>query len=272
MNNINLTAMIYKDFIYSILAQKKCSLTTLRIVIIISLMSSISYRCFAQSNEGIIHFRIISNEGKMLQSRDYIDKSTIEKDLYINANAVSIFYTNLYFNGQETKYENSRENSIGLSRDQSSFSMALNISKRTLSNVIPMAGKLYVISDSLCFPEWIIMNDIKEIAGHICMSASMVDTVRNQKTIAWFASDIPISSGPERWYGLPGMVLEVDINDGAMIITADKIDFLKLTTELSKPKKIKGIKVTQKEYEGIFRNYYNKCREHKTPYFRKARY
>lgn len=80
---------------------------------------------------------------------------------------------------------------------------------------------------------------IKEVAGHICMNAYWHDTLKQQKVTAWFAMDMPISGGPERFCGLPGTILEIEINDGAMVITADKIEMKSLTTEMDLPKKMK---------------------------------
>ena len=92
------------------------------------------------------------------------------------------------------------------------------------------------------------MNEMKDIAGHNCMNAFYEDTLKHQNVIAWYALDIPISGGPERFFGLPGLIMEVNINDGAKIITADKIELKKLTTELDFPKKVKGKKIRENDY------------------------
>jgi GLPGLI family protein len=77
------------------------------------------------------------------------------------------------------------------------------------------------------------------------MKAYLDEPIRKHKIVAWFAMDIPLSFGPEGYQGLPGMILELDYNDGAMIVAADKIDVKKLTTELNVPEKLKGKKVNQ---------------------------
>ena len=118
-----------------------------------------------------------------------------------------------------------------------------------------MLGKIYIIEDSLYVPEWKIHNDLKEVAGHICMKAFWEDTIKNQKVVAWFAQDIPHSGGPERFCGLPGMILEVDVNKVAMVITADKIEMKKMTKEMELPKKFKGKKITEAEYQDVLKKY-----------------
>jgi hypothetical protein len=60
--------------------------------------------------------------------------------------------------------------------------------------------------------------------------------------------DIPISQGPENYWGLPGLILEV--NDGTTTILCSKIVINpKDRKEIKQPKK--GTPITQKEFEKI---------------------
>ena len=126
---------------------------------------------------------------------------------------------------------------------------------RKLTLFTHINGKNYIIKDTLQAPDWNILNDIKEVAGYICASASTFDSVRKQKVNAWFALDIPISIGPDRWYGLPGAILEVDLNDGALVISTDKIEFCKLTTQMDTPKKSKGKVIAQRDIMRSLENF-----------------
>ena len=87
------------------------------------------------------------------------------------------------------------------------------------------------------------------------MKAMVEDTLKNQKIVAWFAQDIPVNAGPERLYGLPGLILELDINNGAVIIEATKIENKKLAQELDLPKKMKGKKVNEAAYQDLIRKH-----------------
>lgn len=67
---------------------------------------------------------------------------------------------------------------------------------------------------------------------------------------AWFALAIPCQSGPASYDGLPGLILEVNKNNGEMLTTATNIDFKKLDDKyFERPKK--GKKVTRAEYLAI---------------------
>jgi GLPGLI family protein len=65
---------------------------------------------------------------------------------------------------------------------------------------------------------------------------------------AWYTPDIPINQGPENYWGLPGLILEV--SDGKTVILCSKIVINpKEKKEIKVPKK--GKLVTQSEYDKI---------------------
>lgn len=73
---------------------------------------------------------------------------------------------------------------------------------------------------------------------------------RDDQTItAWFTSEIPFSTGPDEFFGLPGLILAVEIN-GETAFLATSIDLTPPEEGvLSKPDK--GKKVTQEEFNKI---------------------
>ena len=65
---------------------------------------------------------------------------------------------------------------------------------------------------------------------------------------AWYTPDIPVNQGPENYWGLPGLILEV--TDGKTVILCSKIVMnTKDKKEIKAPKK--GKEVTQAEYDKI---------------------
>lgn len=63
-----------------------------------------------------------------------------------------------------------------------------------------------VYEDSSQF-NWKIINEEKNISGVQCKKA--ITLFRGREYIAWFALSIPIDSGPWKFHGLPGLILEV---------------------------------------------------------------
>lgn len=65
---------------------------------------------------------------------------------------------------------------------------------------------------------------------------------------AWYTPEIPVNQGPESYWGLPGLILEV--NDGRTVILCSKVVLnSKEKAEIKAPKN--GKVVTQKEYDEI---------------------
>ncbi|MDR6560946.1 MULTISPECIES: GLPGLI family protein [unclassified Arcicella] len=241
-----------------------------KLLIIALILSSV--QLFAQTNEGIVHYTRTTYWTKMNNQLSYLSKQEKERMTYMFAGKDDWkVYTTLYFNENESRYIDSDEKpeeDEGYAGRKEEFSVNRNFAKNTMTDVFEMLGKTYIIEDSLQMPNWKILNDIKEVAGHICMKAMIEDPIKNQKIIAWFAQDIPINAGPERLWGLPGLILELDINDGTVTIIASKIEFKKLNQELALPKKLKGKKITEAEYKDMQIKFIKeKIKEERNPFW-----
>ncbi|MEP7196642.1 MAG: GLPGLI family protein [Saprospiraceae bacterium] len=127
------------------------------------------------------------------------------------------------------------------------------IEKRRLDN-IEVLGKAFIFDDNVPKIKWKILNEIKEVSGYVCMKAETIDTIKNQKIIAWFTYEIPVSLGPESFGGLPGLILEINKNDGCAVITATSITLNSIATPLVIPKK-KGKKMTNEKYDIFLSNH-----------------
>jgi GLPGLI family protein len=109
--------------------------------------------------------------------------------------------------------------------------------------------KQFLITGPLKARKWKIGSKQKEILGYNCMEASFrVDSAT--ALVAWFAPTLTTANGPSDFQGLPGMILQIDINDGERMITAteiltDSVD----TSVIVAPDK--GKEVTAEEFEKI---------------------
>jgi GLPGLI family protein len=235
-----------------------------RFIIACLLMVCCSFisRLNAQQTEGMVKYLITSDWVKMRNACDYLDKSQKEREAYMWGNRSEWKnYENLYFSPKQSKYEESEEK-VKDEEDEDTYAwrkevffITRNYEKGTFFNADEMLGKVYLVSDSLKAPDWKILNDLKEVTGHVCMNASLKDTLRKQKIIAWFALDIPVQAGPDRYWGLPGLILEVSINNGAKIMTAETIEMKTLTHEFDLPKKLKGKKINQTDYLAVIKKF-----------------
>lgn len=231
----------------------------------------------AQQSEGVIRYLVTHNWVKKMAAVDYLSQEKKDRASYMWGNdAEWTMYGTLYFNGQKTKYEDSEEKANadyeGYSWRKDEYFIYRDLAQRRMQDIIKLLGKVYIIEDTLISQEWKILNDLKEVAGHICMNASWTDTVKSQKVIAWFALDIPLSAGPERFCGLPGLILEIDINNGALVLTADKIEYTSVVDHLDFPKKLKGKHLTEIDYQTILYKHILGRKAEEQPYFWGIRY
>ncbi|MDE7155459.1 MAG: GLPGLI family protein [Muribaculaceae bacterium] len=61
-------------------------------------------------------------------------------------------------------------------------------------------------TEELQTPEWTITDSVKTIIGYECFKATT--DFKGRQWIAWFTPEIPISDGPWKLHGLPGLILE----------------------------------------------------------------
>lgn len=225
----------------------------------------------AQELEGTVRYVATHNWVKQMAQLDYISQQQKERMSYMWANDSEWkTYTVLHLTPAKSLYQDSEEkmsaDDEGYAWRKSVFHIQRDFANNRLHDILKIEGKTYHIEDTLQAPQWKVLNDIKEVAGHICMNAVWEDTIKRQTVVAWFALDIPSNAGPERFYGLPGLILEVEVNDGALVISADKIEPKKLGAELDLPKKIKGKKVTEAEYRRLLIDYMQEKRRMEQPW------
>ena len=227
--------------------------------------------------EGYIRYLAVNNYAKMMAALDYMSPQRKERNAYVwGKRSEWKSYRNLYFTATASKYEDSEEQAEpdddGYSWRKNAYTIRRDFEHGTELDILTVLGKAYVVEDTLRAPDWKILNDMKEVAGHVCMNAIWEDTVKQQKIVVWFALDLPAPAGPERLCGLPGIILEADYNDGAMVITADKIELKKLTNELDPPKKVKGKKITEAGYQQMLQKHIAEKRKLEEPWYWGMRY
>ena len=69
-----------------------------------------------------------------------------------------------------------------------------------------ISSQNYCYVDSLHTQTWTMGDSTREVLGYACQQA-MAD-FRGRRWTAWFATDIPVSDGPWKLGGLPGLILE----------------------------------------------------------------
>lgn len=104
--------------------------------------------------------------------------------------------------------------------------------------------KSFKYEDSMQIPQWTILDEKKEILGYSCQKAET--EYYGRKWTAWFTPAIPLSEGPWKLYGLPGIILEAKDNESFFHFTCIGMENLK-GISIQIPQK-KYIECSHKEY------------------------
>jgi GLPGLI family protein len=118
-----------------------------------------------------------------------------------------------------------------------------------------MFDKEFLVEDNINKLSWKLTGEMKSILGHPAQKAvaqrispSMRTSMENgemkrvevQDTsaiVAWFTTDFPVQAGPQELQGqLPGLILEVDVNNGRQVYRAIEISPKVSVSSIKEPK------------------------------------
>ncbi len=146
-----------------------------------------------------------------------------------------------------------------------------NFAEKKSSGVSELAGKTYIIQDSIGQQPWKLTDETKKILGYDCIKAVRKVTVQSSgqirtmsfgpggsnttkdssftaapkpreiEVVAWYAPDLLSPAGPEQYGLLPGVILEINYDNGATMFTAKEIKKEVDEKQLKEPKKGKII-------------------------------
>lgn len=221
-------------------------------------------------SEGVISYDRTLDYYKLSSSLNFMSKEELDR-LKMTYKEPYIEKYKLYFGKEQSLFtyddDDNRATDSRYAWRQQEYAIYRNYATQTKQDLIETLGKTYIIEDSLRAIDWKIMNEVKTIAGYVCMKALAQDSLNKQNIVAWFTDAIPTTAGPERLCGLPGAILEVNINDGTLIIKAQKMVFKPVAEQL-KVGKLKGKKINDKIYNDlIIKHIVNSEKAQRNPYW-----
>jgi len=210
----------------------------------------------------------ISEEMK-LQIQERLRKAS-EKTFVLNFNK----FESVYFQEEKLEAPAPGSGTAFKRRNGADGKQYKNVKEKLFISEEDFFGKEFLIQDSLPEWDWKLENETKKIGNYTCYKATIVIPVSEEKRqefeeekklqansktafitvekpkekliTAWYTPEIPISQGPDGYWGLPGLILEV--NDGKQMALCSKIVLNpKEKIEIKRPKK--GKKLNQKEFD-----------------------
>jgi GLPGLI family protein len=147
-----------------------------------------------------------------------------------------------------------------------------NIRTNSFVQVQEFYGKQFLVKDQLRQMNWTMTKESKNIGNYVCFKAttsipkselewynfswSDIQETESQPegdvemidVVSWYTPQIPVSMGPSEFWGLPGLILEVNVNNTTMLcskIVMNPEDKIKIEA----PKR--GKEVAKQEYKDI---------------------
>lgn len=153
-----------------------------------------------------------------------------------------------------------------------------DIAKQTQYEERAFFEKEFLIVDSLKQYKWKLSEETKTIAKQLCKKATTMITApqmsmrmsvrmnrggesnnntdtaaskpmkpKETELVVWYAENIPVSVGPDNYSGLPGVIMEMDLDNGATVTTAVEVSTKYPKKELVQP--TKGEKMTRAQFQ-----------------------
>ena len=131
-----------------------------------------------------------------------------------------------------------------------------DLKSNTCLEMKKLGGESFIVTNVK--PKFILTNETRNISGFTCYKATTSETVYFSKmdigmedvvneVVAWYTNKIPSQFGPLNFFGLPGLVLELQFSN--VTYTATDLKLSNKSINITKP--TKGKKMTLGEYEEL---------------------
>ena len=192
--------------------------------------------------------------------KDMVKRNT-EKDYVLEFNSIESTYKEVEKLETEGQGYNWMANYVG----ENIGKIYKNAQDKISINETEMMGKFFLVTEDLEKTKWKMSDESKKIGQYTCYKATYTKQVeekvfsfgswnqtngtnqpkkpkkmRDVEVVAWFTPEIPVSSGPSWYQGLPGLILEVSDDDTKILCTKIVMN-PKEKSKIKRPKKGKVI-------------------------------
>lgn len=249
---------------------------------LLTLVLAIAISVTAQQKEGTVTYERKTNNWKRFtdeQMRSFMPEFQISKYVLYFSDSMSIYKLSPDENAPEPFAGGEGGFRRSFNFGGGDGDLFKNFGTGLSTQATELGGKNFLIVDTIKKQPWKISAETKEILGVMCRKASTKTTQpsfqgrtlnfsRNRPTgdtttrqappapkeieiVAWFAQTIVAPVGPDSYGQLPGVILELDIDNGTTVYKALALKTTVEAKDLKEPKK--GKKVTRQEYAQLQR-------------------
>lgn len=240
----------------------------MRFLFISLLLSSIALN--AQKASGLAYYQSSTSMDVTLDSTKFSSEMQSQMKAML-AQALQKEYS-LSFNKSESLFKEVEKLNKGAGMNLGMFSSMIsgvsgmlykNTSTGQVLDQVEFFGKMFLIKDTLEKPEWKLGKESKQIGKYTCYKATRTDQqvkttfdedgkessdTLEVEIVAWYTPMVPVSTGPEEYWGLPGLIMEV--KSGNTMLLCSRLEMNPEDAgEITAPEK--GEEVTRAEFREI---------------------
>ena len=236
---------------------------------------------FAQNFEGVVKYNKVTDPSKMYANNPNADRMRAQFGNMAEQMRRPVIFE-LFVKNDESVFkvdpkQEAGENTVEINGERRSFQRRLpkeevyyNLADKKFKKYEEYAQQPFQLSGDTEPIRWKIDPlQTRQILGHDCMMATatekekrtlpvpnesgqftMKDTVIVNEITAWFTDAVPSSAGPDKYTGLPGLVLALDVNNGVTTFVATNVEKKAVTEEELKINS-KGKKVTAEQLQKV---------------------
>lgn len=178
--------------------------------------------------------------------------------LYIQ-NAISYYESSFINTERKSNNDDFESDEIVISSNQNKFKNEVFINKNTnemTENLYEQVilKKSYSVSENIPKMKWVFLKGNKKINNFNCKKAQT--TFRGRIYTAWYSEEIPVSVGPWKFNGLPGLIFSIEDADKIYKWEVKRINYpykeKKINLSEIFKKRLKYKKVTFREYDELY--------------------
>lgn len=175
-------------------------------------------------------------------------------------------------------------------RSNGQGSIYKDLKNRKMIEDVEQFSKRFLVTENMEQPKWELGTETKKIGQFTCYKATMIkidnavdwgsifsrrnnqekdstktsekEPIKTLAVTAWYTPQIPVSTGPDTYWGLPGLILEINAGRTTMLCTelvlnpedSIEIDEPSKGAEVSREEYIKIVKKKSEELRERFRN------------------
>lgn len=239
-------------------------MTRITLILLSFLVLGYTKDCNAQIKNGIISYTVSLDSKKSLTEIDTMNVSPMLKammqDTYKNTQPVKL---RLSFNNNYALCAGVKDLDKPDARGVKILNIVSGVEAQTYTSVNPhrilkSSGKLGNVLVEESLPQWNLLDETKRIGKYTVYKAQGYKMVEGRNGLvkrdftAWYTPEIPVQYGPYLYSGLPGLVLEVQVEEDLVFKATDITINGDDAVEINIPKhKI----ITQEEANARYKSY-----------------